>query len=284
MNFMVASSTMQEFFKDMWVKYQDSIFRYGKTMLTIIVVLIIGWVVAGVICRLIGRSARKVNKLDESLVKILKTVARSIVWVVVFLIVLDLIGINTASILTVLGAVGLAVALAMKDSLSNIAAGLMIITLRPYKTGDYVDCGDVSGTIKEMGLFSTELTTVDGLFVAVPNSLIFGSPVKNYSRNALRRGDIAVSIARTDSLTEAVKALQDMLAINELVLKDPAAEVLVSQLADSTVELNVRFWVKSENYWDAYWQIKSALKPALESAGMQIPFPRSVVTVINQEK
>lgn len=284
MNFMVASSTMQEFFKDMWVKYQDSIFRYGKTMLTIIVVLIIGWVVAGVICRMIGRSARKVNKLDESLVKILKTVARSIVWVVVFLIVLDLIGINTASILTVLGAVGLAVALAMKDSLSNIAAGLMIITLRPYKTGDYVDCGDVSGTIKEMGLFSTELTTVDGLFVAVPNSLIFGSPVKNYSRNALRRGDIAVSIARTDSLTEAVKALQDMLAINELVLKDPAAEVLVSQLADSTVELNVRFWVKSENYWDAYWQIKSALKPALESAGMQIPFPRSVVTVINQEK
>ena len=284
MNFMVASSVMQEFFKDMWVKYQDSILRYGKTLLTIVVVLIIGWVVAGVICRLIGRSARKVNKLDESLIKILKTVARSIVWVVVFLIVLDLIGINTASILTVLGAVGLAVALAMKDSLSNIAAGLMIITLRPYKTGDYVDCGDVSGTIKEMGLFSTELTTVDGLFVAVPNSLIFGSPVKNYSRNALRRGDIAVSIARTDSLTEAVKALQDMLAINELVLKDPAAEVLVSQLADSTVELNVRFWVKSENYWDAYWQIKSALKPALESAGMQIPFPRSVVTVINQEK
>jgi len=284
MNFMVASSVMQEFFKDMWGKYQDSILHYGKTLLTIVVVLIIGWVVAGVICRLIGRSARKVNKLDESLVKILKTVARSIVWVVVFLIVLDLIGINTASILTVLGAVGLAVALAMKDSLSNIAAGLMIITLRPYKTGDYVDCGDVSGTIKEMGLFSTELTTVDGLFVAVPNSLIFGSPVKNYSRNALRRGDIAVSIARTDSLTEAVKALQDMLAINELVLKDPAAEVLVSQLADSTVELNVRFWVKSENYWDAYWQIKSALKPALESAGMQIPFPRSVVTVINQEK
>lgn len=284
MNFMVASSVMQVFFKDMWVKYQDAILRYGKTLLTIVVVLIIGWVVAGVICRMIGRSARKVNKLDESLVKILKTVARSIVWVVVFLIVLDLIGINTASILTVLGAVGLAVALAMKDSLSNIAAGLMIITLRPYKTGDYVDCGDVSGTIKEMGLFSTELTTVDGLFVAVPNSLIFGSPVKNYSRNALRRGDIAVSIARTDSLTEAVKALQDMLAVNELVLKDPAAEVLVSQLADSTVELNVRFWVKSENYWDAYWQIKSALKPALESAGMQIPFPRSVVTVINQEK
>ena len=284
MNLMVASSTMQEFLKDMWAKYQESILRYGKTMLMIILVLIIGWIVSGVICRLIARGSKKVSDIDESFTKIMKSIARALVWVVVLLIILDLIGINTASIITVLGAVGLAVALAMKDSLSNIAAGFMIIALRPYKTGDYVECGDVSGTIKEMGLFCTELATFDGLFISVPNSVIFGAPVKNYSRNPRRRCDIPVRISYTDSLPDAIKAFKDMLNANELVLKDPAADVLVAELTDNSVNLTLRFWATTDTYWQAHWQVKSELKVVLEKAGLQVPYQRRVVTMIDQTK
>ena len=284
MNLIVAASTMQEFFKEMWAKYQESILRYGKTMMMIILVLVIGWIVSGVLCRVITKGAKKIKDVDESFVKIMKSLVRTVVWVVVLLIVLDLVGINTASIITVLGAVGLAVALAMKDFLSNIAAGFMIVVLRPYKTGDYIECGDVSGTIKEMGVFSTELATFDGLFVSVPNSVIWCAPVKNYSRNPRRRCDIPVRIAYTDSLPDAIKAFKEMLENNELVLKDPAADVLVSDLADNSVNLTLRFWATTDTYWKAYWQVKSELKVVLENAGMHVPYQRRVITMVDQTK
>ena len=180
-----------------------------------------------------------------------------------------------------LGAAGLAIGLAMKDSLSNIAAGIMLLILRPYKLGDYIDCGSVSGTIQQMGLFSTVLKTPDGLFVSAPNSVVFGTPIKNYSRNPTRRSDITVNIAYADSLPVAVKAMKDILDHEEMVLKDPAPEVLVSELADSSVQLTLRYWTATENYWPAYWSIKGQLKPAIEAAGLRVPFPQRVITFVN---
>ena len=285
MNLIVATtSTAKEFFKELWKNYHESITFYGKTLLLIAVVFVLSWIISRIVCRVIAKGMKRINGFDESLIKILQSVARTFIWIFALLIILDLIGINTASILTVLGAVGLAVALAMKDSMSNIAAGLMLIVLRPYRTGDYVECGSVGGTIKEMGLFSTELKTVDGMFVAVPNSVIFGSPVKNYSRNPLRRGDIAVGIDYKNSLPEALKVLQQVLAECEDVLQDPAPEVLVDEFADSSVNLKIRFWAENAKYWNAYWQLKAAIKPALENANINIPFPQRVVTVINANK
>ena len=266
------------FFRDLWTNHQDEFFRFGKILLLTLVVLVLAWAISRMLRTVIRKSTEKIATLDDSAAKVIHGVARTIVWLFAFLIILDLFGINTASILTVLGAVGLAVGLAMKDSLSNIAAGLMLFFLRPYKVGDYVDCGTVSGTIKEMGLFSTVLMTVDGIFISAPNSVIFGNPIKNYSRNSTRRADITVGIAYGDSLAQGVEILRELLLRNDLIAKDPAPEVLVSELADSSVNLTLRFWVGTENFWKVFWSVKRDLKSTIESAGLNIPFPQRVVT------
>ena len=264
---------------NLWSQHQNDIVHAGKVLLLILLTLLLAWLISRICRKLILASTGKIPALDESVGKILSNIVKVLIWLLAALIVLDLLGVNTASILTVLGAAGLAVGLAMKDSLSNIAAGLMLLFMRPYKVGDYVDCGSVSGTIAEMGLFSTVLKTVDGLFISAPNSTIFGSPIKNYSRNPFRRADISVGIAYGDSLPKALEVLKTLLTANAQILQNPAPEVLVSELADSSVNLTLRFWAKTEDYWGVYWTVKRQLKETLESAGLHIPFPQRVITV-----
>ena len=277
----IQQGNYQEAWENFWAAHMDSVLHFAKVLVLALVIILIALAVGRLVRKLIDRAVQKVPALDQSVGTIFYSIARTFIWLFAVLIILDLFGFNTASLLTVLGAAGLAVGLAMKDSLSNIAAGLMLLLLRPYKVGDYVDCGSISGTIKAMGLFTTTLTTVDGIFIAAPNSVIFGTPVKNYSRNATRRADISVGIAYGDSLPQGVKTLQSLLENNELILKAPAPQVLVSDLADSSVNLTLRFWVANANYWDVYWQVKAQLKETIESAGLNIPFPQRVITFAN---
>ena len=271
----VRNGNLQTF----WQQHQASILHLGKSLLLGLVILLMAWGFSALARKLILKGTRKFDAVDESVGKILSGVVRTIIWLFAALIILDLLGINTASILTVLGAAGLAVGPAMKDSLSNIAAGLMLLFLRPYKLGDYIDCGSVSGTIREIGLFTTTFTTPDGLFIAAPNSVLFGAPIKNYSRNPRRRADITVGIAYGDSLSQGMQVLLKLMQEHPLILQDPAPEVLVSELADSSVNLTLRFWTENKDYWEAYWSVKAQLKDALEGAGLNIPFPQRVVTL-----
>lgn len=268
------------FFSNLWEKHSDDIIHLVKVIILALVVIVVAKLVSMAARKIIARLFKKIEG-DESLTYATFTIIRTLIWVIGLLIILDLFGFNTASLLTVLGAAGLAIGLAMKDSLSNIAAGIMLLILRPYKLGDYIDCGSVSGTIQQMGLFSTILKTPDGLFVSAPNSVVFGTPIKNYSRNPVRRSDITVGIAYADSLPVAIQAMKDIMAHEPMVLKDPAPEVLVSELADSSVQLTLRYWTATANYWGAYWSIKAQLKPAIEAAGLNIPFPQRVVTFVN---
>ena len=277
----VQQGNYQEAWIDFWETYSDSILHFGKILVLTLLIILIALFVGRVVRKIIQGAVAKVPALDPSVGNIFYSIARTFIWLFAVLIILDLFGFNTASLLTVLGAAGLAVGLAMKDSLSNIAAGIMLILLRPYKVGDYVDCGSVSGTIKEMGLFTTTLSTPDGIFIAAPNSVIFGTPVKNYSRNETRRVDITVGISYGDSLPQGIKILQSLLEKNQIILKDPAPQVLVADLADSSVNLTLRFWVPTAKYWDAYWEIKGQLKETIESAGLNIPFPQRVITFAN---
>ena len=269
------------FFANLWNNHSDDVFRFVKIVILALIVLVAVQLICLAARKIVKRSFKRFESLDESLCHVTYTIIRTLIWVIGLLIILDLFGFNTASILTVLGAAGLAIGLAMKDSLSNIAAGIMLLILRPYKQGDYIDCGSVSGTIQQMGLFSTVLKTPDGLFVSAPNSVVFGTPIKNYSRNPTRRSDISVGIAYADSLPVAMKAMQEIMMQEELILKDPAPEVLVAELADSSVQLTLRYWTATENYWPVYWKIKAQLTPAIEGAGLNIPFPQRVVTFIN---
>ncbi len=277
----IQQGNFQETLDNFWNAYSDTFFHFGKILLLTLIIILIALFVGRITRKVIDRAVQKVPSLDQSVGKIFYSIVRTFIWLFVVLIILDLFGFNTASLLTVLGAAGLAVGLAMKDSLSNIAAGLLLLLLRPYKVGDYVDCGSVSGTIKEMGLFTTTLATPDNIFIAAPNSVIFGSPVKNYSRNETRRVDITVGISYGDSLPQGIKILQELLEKNETILKDPAPQVLVADLADSSVNLTLRFWVPTAKYWDAYWAIKGQLKETIESAGLNIPFPQRVITFAN---
>ena len=269
------------FFTNLWNNHSDDVIRFVKVVILALVVLVAIKLFCMVAKKLITRSFKRFEAMDESLSYATYTIVRTLIWVIGLLIILDLFGFNTASLLTVLGAAGLAIGLAMKDSLSNIAAGIMLLILRPYKQGDYIDSGSVSGTIEQMGLFSTILKTPDGLFVSTPNSVVFGTPIKNYSRNPTRRSDITVGIAYTDSLPVAVKAMMEIMEKEPMVLKDPAPEVLVSELADSSVQLTLRYWTATADYWGAYWSIKAQLKPAIENAGLNIPFPQRVITFVN---
>ena len=277
----VQGGTVGEFFRDLWEQYQSEIINLGRCILLSVLVILLAWLVARIARKVLVKAMSKIPGLDAAVGNILAGIARAVIWLFAALIILDLFGINTASILTVLGAAGLAVGLAMKDSLSNIASGLMLLFLRPYKAGDYIDCGSVSGTIKEIGLFTTVFMTVDGVYISAPNSVIFGHPIKNFSRNPLRRADITVGIAYGDSLTCAVETLKKLMLDSDLIMKEPAPEVLVAELADSSVNLTLRFWTATENYWAAYWMIKAQLKTTIEAAGLNIPFPQRVVTFAN---
>ena len=268
------------FFANLWDKHSDDVVRFVKILILALIVVVAAKLISMAARKVVARFFKKLEG-DESLTHATYTIVRTLIWVIAMLVILDLFGFNTASFLTVLGAAGLAIGLAMKDSLSNIAAGIMLLILRPYKLGDYIDCGSVSGTIQQMGLFSTVLKTPDGLFVSAPNSVVFGTPIKNYSRNPTRRSDITVGIAYADSLAVAVQAMKDIMVHEEMVLKDPAPEVLVSELADSSVQLTLRYWTATENYWPAYWSIKSQLKPAIEAAGLRVPFPQRIITFVN---
>ena len=175
----VQSGKFSDFMKQLWSDHSDTIIHFGKIVLLVLLVLLLAWIFTRIAKRIITKTREKINTIDDSVSHIIFIVVKGIIWLLALLIILDLLGVNTASILTVLGTVGLAVALAMKDSMSNIAAGLMLMILRPYKTGDFVQCGTVSGTIKVIGIFCTEVMTFEGVYVSVPNSVIFGTPVRH---------------------------------------------------------------------------------------------------------
>ena len=276
------NGNFSEFMKQLWNAHGSSIIHFGKILLLVLLALLLAWIFTRIAKKLITKTSEKINTVDASVSHVIFVFVKSIIWLLALLVILDLFGVNTASILTVLGTVGLAIALAMKDSMSNIAAGLMLMILRPYKTGDFVQCGSITGTIKVIGVFCTEVMTFEGVYVSVPNSVIFGTPVTNYSRNETRRAVLSVGVSYSDDIEKGVEVIKQMLENNELVLKDPAYEVYVDTLADSSVNLTIRFWAKTETYWDAYWQVKAAVKPTLENAGLNIPFPQRVVTIVNK--
>lgn len=257
-----------------WETHQQDIIHFGKIVVLAIIVIIIAKLVGSAIKAVLTKGPR-FSKMDPTLQKPILTAINYLLFFIVCVILLDLLGINTTSILTLLGTCGLAIALSLKDTLSNIAAGIMLLVLRTYKIGDYVTFGSVSGTIKEIGFFCTKLSTADGLDVTCPNSAIIGGPVTNYSSPEARRVDIVVSISYADDADAAAQMLMEKVVLpNEKILKNPAPQILMDQLANSSVNLLIRVWTPSATYWDVYWDIKNALKKAVEDNGFKFPFPQ----------
>ncbi len=242
-----------------------------------ILILALGWFAARTVSRLITRLMAGRMHVDQTLTPVLATFARYTILTITLIAVLGQMGMQIASALAVLGAAGLAIGLALQGTLSNIAAGLMLLWLRPFRTGEYIDAEGIAGSVTEVGLFATTLRTGEGIYHFVPNSALWNKPILNFARNTTRRMDIAIGIDYGDDIQTARKALLGLAAADERVLADPAPQVIVSALADSSVNLTLRCWAPTDVFWAAQWDLTEGAKRVIEQAGLSIPFPQSVV-------
>ena len=257
-----------------WVESnQGLLIEYAMNIAAAILTLVIGLYVA----RLISAAFRNVlskRDLDSTIVNFVAHMIRYIIIAFVVIAALSRIGVQTTSFIALLGAAGLAVGLALQGSLSNFASGVLIIVLRPFKSGEYIEAAGTAGSVDSVQIFATTLTTPDNKIVVVPNSAILGGNIVNYSRMPERRIDLTVGVSYAADLAKTKAVLEKVLQANSGVLKEPVPQVAVAELADSSVNLVVRPWVKSEDYWTVRFELMEALKNGLDEAGIEIPFPQ----------
>ncbi len=253
---------------------------YGMDIVGAVAILVIGWIVAGWVRLAVRKALARLPRADATVTSAVSSLARYLVLAMVVVAVLAQFGVQTASILAVMGTIGLAVGLALQGTLGNVAAGFMLLILRPFKIGDYIDAEGTAGTVQEIGLFTTEFITFDGLYLVVPNGQIWTKAIVNYSRLPTRRLDVGVGIAYGDDIEKAQAALMELMTGDERVLEEPAPQVMVLALADSSVNLNLRCWTHRDDYWQLKFDFTKWAKERLEAAGCTIPFPQREVHVI----
>ncbi len=230
--------------------------------------------IAARIVRAILRSAMRRSKVDETLTLFIGNIAYAGLMAFVVIAAMTAAGIPTGSLVAIIATAGLAIGFALQGSLGNFAAGVMLIMFRPFKVGDLVEAGGITGVVKDIQIFNTMFDTPDNKQVIVPNSSITGNVVTNYSGNATRRVDLVAGIGYGDDIPKAKSILEDILATHPLVLKDPAPSVALIALADSSVNFNVRPWCKTGDYWACYSTITEKIKLRFDEAGINIPFPQ----------
>ena len=252
----------------------DQLASYALDAVGALVILLVGWWIAGRAQYLVRRGLDRVPRIDDTLKPFLSSSVRYFVIVITFVAVLAEFGVQTTSIIAVLGAAGLAIGLALQGTLQNIAAGIMLLVLRPFRVGEYIDAGGVSGTIDAINLFTTDMTTYDGIYRSVPNAELWNRNILNYSRNPTRRLDIPVGIAYEDDVEQALGLLLSHLSQDTRVLPDPEPQVLVTGLGDSSVDLTLRCWTNRTDFWPLRFELNKKVKLWLDAAGISIPFPQ----------
>ena len=252
---------------------QDLIISYTMNIVFAIATLIIGMMVARFIAGTLHKVLTK-RKLDNTIIDFVSHMVRYVIIAFVIIAALGRIGVETTSFVAIIGAAGLAVGLALQGSLSNFASGVLIIALRPFKAGEYIEAAGTAGTVESVQIFSTTLTTPDNKFVVVPNSAILGGNIVNYSRKPTRRIDLIVGVSYNADLAKTKAVLEAVLKANDGILKSPEPLVAVAELADSSVNLVVRPWVNGPDYWRVRFELMEAIKNNLDEAGIEIPFPQ----------
>jgi len=260
----------------MWAWALTFIPRLGGAIL----LLAIGLLVAGWAGSAIRRGLQRTERVDRTTIPVAAAVVRYGIIILVVVAALGQAGVQTTSLLAVLGAAGLAVGLALQGTLSNIATGIMLLWLRPFNVGDFVEGGGIAGTVLELGLFTTQLSTWDGIYKSVPNSQLWNSAITNYSRNPTRLVLIEFGIAYEDDIAEGRRVLKQMAEEHPSVLKQPPVAVVPLSLGDSAVVLQLRAWAPNPIFWDVKWELTETGKKRLDAAGITIPFPQRVVHVV----
>jgi small conductance mechanosensitive channel len=246
---------------------------YGLKVIAAIIILIIGrWVAKG-ISKLLGRMMER-SKIDPTVQRFTVNMAYIALMVFVVLAALSQLGIQTTSFIAVLGAAGLAVGLALQGSLANFAAGFLMIIFRPIRVGDYIEGAGVAGTVEEVGIFTTTLVSPDNKTVIIPNAGLTGGNIVNWTLKGTRRVDLMIGIGYGDDIDKAKQLMKDILAQDERILKDPAPQVAMVELGDSSVNFVVRPWVKASDYWGVHMETIEKIKKAFDANGINIPYPQ----------
>jgi small conductance mechanosensitive channel len=255
---------------------------YGLKVLAAIAIFIVGRWVAKAIKNLIRRMMEKAD-VDDTLTGFVTNLGYVALLAFVIIAALNQLGIQTTSFIAVLGAAGLAIGLAMQGSLSNFAAGVLMIIFRPFKAGDFIEGGGTAGVVEEIQIFTTQLKTPDNRTIIVPNSKMMGDNITNYSAKGTRRVDMVFGIGYEDDIDKAREIIMDILQNDERILKDPAPVVLLSELADSSVNFTARPWAAASDYWGVFFDTTEAVKKRFDAEGISIPFPQRDVHVYQHQ-
>ncbi|EPJ46957.1 MAG: MscS Mechanosensitive ion channel [Osedax symbiont Rs1] len=247
-----------------------------------IAIFIIGKIAIKMVIRLLRKIFNR-SKMDEMLINFVLSILNAVLLLVVIVAALDRLGVDTTSLIAIVGAAGLAIGLSLQDSLKNFAAGVMLLVFKPFKEGDFIEAAGISGVVESISIFNSMMRTVDNRAVIVPNGAIYGGVIVNYSTKETRRVDMVFGIGYDADLRQAKQLLAEIIAEDERVLKEPETVIAVSELADSSVNFIVRPWVKSADYFAVLWDTTEKVKLRFDEAGISIPFPQMDVHLHKQD-
>lgn len=262
---------------------QDFIIPFLLDVVGAILILTAGYIVAGWTAKRVRRVTERTDKIDITLIPVLVQTVRALILILTLLAVLGQFGVQTASIIAVLGAAGLAIGLALQGTLSNVAAGIMLLILRPFRTGDAVTIGGTSGVIDAIGMFTTELHTFDNVGIVMPNSQVWGSEIKNMSMYDTRRMSLTIGIGYNDDVDKAMSTLKELIAEDRRILSDPEPLVAVESLGDNSVNLLVRVWTVSGDLWSCRYDFMKRVKQVFDEKGISFPYPQREIRLIKED-
>jgi len=260
-----------------WLRSSEGGLRWAKNIAFFLIIILLSWVLSNVIGKAVQRAIVNISSASALLKDFIVNISRKAIFVVGFVVALSMLEVNIGPLLAAIGAAGFIMGFALQGTLSNFAAGIMILIYRPYDVGDLVDVGGMLGKVDAMTIVSTTLRKPDNQKVVIPNNMIWGDIITNITGTSKRRVDLVFGIGYSDDMAKAQKILEEILNNHEAVLKDPAPVVKVHELADSSVNFVVRPWVATENYWDVYWDITRSVKERFDAEGVSIPFPQQDV-------
>ncbi len=254
--------------------------QWGGRLLAALAIFIVGRWIVGLISRVVMKAIARASD-DETLARFIGSLVRITLLVFVVLAAVGALGVETTSFLAILGAAGLAIGLALKDSLSNFSSGVMLVIFRPFRSGDFVEAAGISGVVESIRIFNTVIKTGDNRVITVPNSLIYGSTITNYSAEETRRIDLVIGVGYDDSIKRAKELMEGVLASDGRILRDPEPKVMLLELADSSVNFAVRPWVASGDYWAVRGDLLEGIKAVLDENGLSIPYPQQDVHIVS---
>lgn len=262
-------------------QFIDLAVRFGLQVSAAVVILVVGLWLAKKIKALFIATLEK-RTIDPTLVGFFSSLLYGAITVFVVIAAISKLGVQTTSFVAVIGAAGLAVGLALQGSLANFASGVLLILFKPFQAGNFIKAGGEMGTVVEVGILTTELKTPDNIKIIMPNSQVMGGPITNFSAHPTRRVDMTVGVSYTDDLNKAKKIIEDLIEADERILKEPAPQVVVGNLGDSSVDFIVRPWVNADDFWPVKFDFTKAVKEKFDAEGVSIPFPQRDVHLFQE--